>query len=177
MGVRALLLACFCSGAILLGTTATAGPLATPTEYRCGDKAVTVLFWPKGHGVIRSTGWPATPSPHVELYRYAGSSTYKPANAVGFADVKGPTSKVNPRCKRQPVTAHPVFKNLKSSTAQLVATCAFPGGSTVQTQRVGQGWDVKLLDSTKNVVLRAQMKPAKSILQTTSQCSLGKSPS
>ena len=176
MGARALLLGGLCGVAILAGATASAGPLAAPTQYRCGDKAMTILFWPKGHGVIRSTGWPATPSAHLELYRYAGANTYKPANAVGFADVKGPTSKVAARCKRETAVLRPVLKNLKNTTGAVVATCAFPGGSSVQTQRAGSGWDVKLLDSTKKVVLRAQMRPTASILSTSSQCSLGKPP-
>jgi len=176
VGVRALSLFCFCGGAILAGTTLAAAPATAPGQRSCGDKAVTVLFWPKGHGLIRSLGFPASKAPHLELYRYAGAQTYLPANQLGFAEAKGPY-KLAPRCKSQQVTTKLTYTASKTRTDKLIATCSFPSGASVQTQKIGTaGWNVQLLDGTRKVVLKAQIKPKGSTVSATQQCSIGKAP-
>jgi hypothetical protein len=174
MGPRALLVLC---GIATLAVTAAAAAPIKPTQRRCGDRAVTILFWPRGHGKIRSLGFPESKAPHLELYRYAGAQTYLPANAIGFAEANGPY-KLAPRCKSQQVTAKLTYTLSKTRTDKLIATCSFPSGASVQTQKIATaGWDVKLLDGTRKVVLRAQIKPAGSTLSATQQCSIGKAPS
>jgi hypothetical protein len=175
MGHRALLV--LCGIATLAVTTAAAAP-APPTQRRCGDKAVTVLFWPKGHGVIRSLGFPESKAPHLELYRYAGAQTYLQTNAIGFAEARGPYKLLAPRCKSQRVTTNVTYLPSKRLDAKLIATCSFPSGASVQTQKIGTtGWDVRLLDGPSKVVLRAQIKPIGSTLSSSRQCSIGKAPS
>ena len=177
MGARALVLSCFCGGAILAGTALAAGPATAPGQRTCGDRAVTILFWPKGHGVVRSLGFPESKAPHLELYRYAGAQTYLPANSLGFAEANGPY-KVAPRCKSARVTTKLTHAPWKTRTDKLIATCSFPSGARMQTQKIGTaGWDVQLLDGERNVILRAQIKPAGSTISATQQCSIGKVPS
>jgi hypothetical protein len=178
MGARALVLSCVGGVAILVGTALAAGPATAPGQRTCGDRAVTILFWPKGHGVIRALGFPESKKPHLELYRYAGAQTYLPANAIGFAEAGGPYKLLAPRCKAQAVTTKLTYAPWKTRTDKLIATCSFPSGATVQTLKIGTaGWDVKLLDGSRKVVLRAQIKPAASTLSATQQCSIGRAPS
>ncbi len=55
----------------LVGAThsARSAPALRPVQVRCGEGGVTFLFWPKGHGTIRSADLGAHPAPHVELYK------------------------------------------------------------------------------------------------------------
>lgn len=176
MSARGLALVGLCGAAVLAGSTASAGPAATPVQRACGDKAITILFWPKGHNVIRSLGFPASPRPHLELYRYAGAQTYRSTNAIGFVEAGGP-AKLSPRCKSQPATSKLSSAFSKTSTGKVIATCSFPAGMRIQTQKVGTVWEVRMFDPPTKVVLRARIAPTKSTLYTTQQCAIGAAPS
>jgi hypothetical protein len=52
---------------ILVGA-GTAGGTGTPRVV-CPGGATTVLFWPHGHPAIPEIGFPAFPSPHLDVYR------------------------------------------------------------------------------------------------------------
>ena len=76
------------------------------------------------------------------------------------------------------MTAKLTYLPSKTRTDRLIATCSFPSGASVQTQKIGTaGWNVQLLDGTRKVVLRAQVKPTGSTLSLSQQCSIGKAPS
>lgn len=172
MAVRALLPLAVVAA---LAVTAAAAAPVKPTQRRCGDKAVTVLFWPKGHGVVRSLGFPESRAPHLELFRYAGAQTYRPPNQIGFVESKGPV-KLAARCKAVSLTASS-FPGTRPSKAPAVASCSVPSGLNVQTQKIGSvGWDVRMVDPPKKVVLRATITPTGSALYTTQQCRIGKAP-
>ena len=88
---RALLIGVFTLivtlSAVTLGVSATR---SSPRQMSCGQTLVIVLFWPHGHGAIRSVGFSANRTPHIQIYKY-GTRGYPRKNFVAFADAKGHT--------------------------------------------------------------------------------------
>jgi hypothetical protein len=84
IGVFALIVAL---SAVAAGGSATR---SSPRQMSCGQTLVIVLFWPHGHGAIRSVGFTADPRPHVEIYKY-GTKGYPKRNFVAYGNAGGKT--------------------------------------------------------------------------------------
>jgi hypothetical protein len=69
---------------------------AKPVQVSCNQASVVFLFWPRGHGAIRSAHLPAHPRPHVEIYK---SRSYSGSNLLGFLSSNG-TVRFAGRCER-----------------------------------------------------------------------------
>jgi hypothetical protein len=77
---------------VALSAVAAGGsaPRSSPRQMSCGQTLVIVLFWPHGHGAIRSVGFTADRSPHVEIYKY-GTKGYPKRNFVAYGNAGGKT--------------------------------------------------------------------------------------
>ena len=122
--IRALAFAC-------IGTVLTAGAVAAiaapagsqqVTAVDCGSTTYRWLFWPEGHGEIKSQGIAASPNPHLEVYSGKGKKFLDSQN-VGHAD--GTTVSTGDTCTPVELTGSGGRVVLKSTsqTAQLV--CKF----------------------------------------------------
>ena len=174
MGARAAILLTVAASACV-AATAAAAPTAAPIQATCNAKAITVLFWPKGHKVVRSLGFPASPRPHMEIFRYAAARTYTPANQIGLAEANGPAS-FHPKCAKQTPTVGLTKLPARKTSAAAAVSCSFASTGTMQMQKVGTSYDVKLLDG-KKIVLQAKVAPTGSSLSaSTQQCRIGAAP-
>jgi hypothetical protein len=70
---------------------------ATTTRVDCGQKKVTVLFWPHGHHEIPSLAFPQFLVPHLEVYKTA--SAFPDVNELGVVQADGGTA-VSKSCKQ-----------------------------------------------------------------------------
>jgi hypothetical protein len=71
--------------AALLAVTTHSAPALKPLQVKCGQGGLTFLFWPRGHGTIRSADLGAHPAAHVEIYK---SDEYSGSNLLGFVNYK-----------------------------------------------------------------------------------------
>ena len=134
--MRRLLLA-----ALLVGVTASAAvgaPRGVNDRIACEEvKAVDLLFWPHGHGVIPVFGPNSTfPTPHMEIYR-AGVT----ANS-GFLGFVGPTSwNLSPGCRT--VDEEPFVKwgggKKRIATATARIRCRFARTVELKTSQLSTG--------------------------------------
>jgi hypothetical protein len=136
--VRRLLLA-----ALLAGVTASAAlgaPRGANDRIACEDvKAVDLLFWPHGHGVIPVFGPnSAFPTPHMEIYR-AGVT----ANS-GFLGFVGTTSwNLSPGCR----TVELKTSQLSTGGSRLQITVGHTGAAVV---------DASIRDTGSRIIYRTK---------------------
>jgi hypothetical protein len=81
--VLVLTAALFATGT-LIAIAPPAGAQSIP-GFDCGSTTLRWLFWPKGHGEIKSQGFPAFPTPHLEVYAGTGKK-FPDDQQVGYAD-------------------------------------------------------------------------------------------
>ena len=87
MRLRALRLACtatFVAAGALLAVAAPSGAQEV-TAADCGSKTYRWLFWPDGHGALKSVPHPATDVPHVDVYSGKGKK-FLDTQSVAYAD-------------------------------------------------------------------------------------------
>ena len=122
--VRALAFACI--GTVLAASSVVAsaapGGAQQVTAVDCGSTTYRWLFWPEGHGEIKSQGIAASPNPHVEVYSGKGKK-FPESQSVGYAD--GTTVSTGDTCTpaELPGSGGRVVLKSTSQTAQLV--CKF----------------------------------------------------
>jgi hypothetical protein len=87
MRLRVLTLTCtvtLVAVGALLGLAAPSGAQEV-TAADCGSKTYRWLFWPDGHGTLKSVPHPATDVPHVDVYAGKGKKFTETQN-VAYAD-------------------------------------------------------------------------------------------
>jgi hypothetical protein len=164
--VRALAFACV--GALLTaGSVVTvAAPAAAQevTAADCGSKTYRFLFWPDGHGEIKSAALPATPQPHLEVYSGTGKKFLESQNVAsadgttvstgasctpaelpggGSASVKSTTTTTQLVCK---FASNPVFVAVPSSTVDLPSLSALVNGKLMVNAALGTPGSGSTLD-------------------------------
>ena len=153
-------------------TTAAPGVSAS-----CGRTALVVLFWPHGHGALPALGFPSSRTPHVELYRFAGSNTYRAANFVGSLQANG---RPVLRCRgdQPPLRSPSRLRPWGTKARKTAVSCAFVGAPTVQLARLGGLWRVRLLEGGDSLVLEAALSPVggSTVGFTSSRCRGGQTP-
>ena len=135
IGVFALTIAL---SAVAAGGSATQ---VSPRQMSCGQTLVIVLFWPHGHGAIRSVGFRADRTPHLEIYKY-GTKGYPKKNFVAFADSKGHTRFAG-TCFATG-GAHPGTTILQQATVRKARalSCRLPTKAVVRTRQVAGRFQV-----------------------------------
>jgi hypothetical protein len=86
-GLRALTIACtttLVAAGALIGIAAPSGAQEV-TASDCGSKTYRWLFWPEGHGDLKSVPHPATDIPHLDVYSGKGKK-FLDAQNVAYAD-------------------------------------------------------------------------------------------
>jgi hypothetical protein len=168
--IAVLVAACTLSVPTLAGASQESSRL----QGGCGSGALVVLFWPHGHAAIASVGFPRFRKPHVEIYRFDGARTYRPANFVGYVGIDGkPTLK----CKAppSPSSGKPIVPR-RSSSVTAAISCGFQGAATVQIQRLGGPWHARIFD-VKGLVVDVTLAPGGSTVSAaTSRCNSGAVP-
>ena len=143
--------------AAVLVPVAASLPAARAVEGDCGTTTITVLFWPRGHAAIPALDFPSFRTPHIEVYRYVGATTYRNANFVGYADGKGAV-KLTTGCTR--ARDHTTVQQLPATSITRAAaiTCRTRANTLVQVRRIagaGVRTEARLIEAPNRLVLRA----------------------
>jgi hypothetical protein len=88
----------------------------------CGSTTYRFLYWPEGHGALKSVPHPATDVPHLDVYSGKGKKFLDTQN-VAYADGTSVTTNATCVPAALPGSGSATLRNL-SQTKQLV--CKFP---------------------------------------------------
>ena len=137
--------------AVLLAPSASSQPGAR--SVKCGGGPETILFWPRGHGQLKTPGFSAYPTPHVEVYRGgAHRRGYPTSDFRGFLDSFARSS-VARRCKRTPLTtASPGIKNRKRTMRVTRLECTLPAGTSIMEINAAGSADLRIRQGSRLLV-------------------------
>jgi len=134
---------------------------------KCGGR-MSVLVWPKGHGVIPSVSFPAIVNPHVEAYvgwdkRYP-EALYggyvvggKPKGGIPVGDVNLRLNCINYGDPAKATATVPGGVTYRTRTA---LRCTFAGSGVFDLVERGKGSRVLILHNGPKVLLRADASPS-----------------
>ena len=150
-----------CLGVVVLSTSAApAGTLSSGSvdRYKCGAKAMRFYFWPQGHQLVPSLGFPAFATPHIEAYAASGAQH-------GFVDSTGALSFAKTCLKVGNLPSRWASTKRKTITGTMILNCTFPAVAELNAAKTGSGgvMTVTLGHTTKQVVL-ANLKTTGSTL-------------
>src|SRR5262245_5925672 len=126
----------------MLTVPVVAGPAVAQTSptspggvsvVNCNVTTYRFLFWPKGHGKIKSQNFPEYTVPHVELYTGTGKK-FTDAQSLAYVDSAGQNSHA-PTCTTAQLTgaaggAIPADKLVKTTKTAVLA-CSAPSASVL----------------------------------------------
>ena len=156
---------------------APAGAQTTPSVVNCNVTTYRFLFWPTGHGKVKSQNFPEYTIPHVELYTGTGKK-FTDAQALAYVDSAGQNSHA-PTCTTAQITAAacgaiPPDK-LAKTTKTTVLSCTAPSASVLTVPTPAKA--VLSVVITGQSVASATMSGTSSELQyDKSMCKLQKAP-
>ena len=163
--------------ATLAAVDAGARTAAPSVAATCARTPLVVLFWPHGHGALPALGFPGSRTPHVELYRFAATRTYRAANFVGSLQATG---RPVLRCRgdASPLRSPSRLRPWGTTARKRAVSCAFIGAPTVQLARLDGLWRVRLLEGADTLVLEASLSPVggSTVGFTSSRCRGGPTP-
>jgi hypothetical protein len=167
----------------VLSVPVIAGPVgaqtATPgvSVVNCNVTTYRFLFWPKGHGKVKSQNFPEYTVPHVELYTGTGKK-FTDDQSLAYVDSAGQNSHA-PTCTTASLTgaaggAIPADK-LAKTTKTTVLACTAPSASVLTVPTAAKAVLSLVLPGAS--VASATMSGLSSELQyDTSMCKLQKAP-
>lgn len=120
-------------GALAVPVVAVPAAAQTPSVLNCNVTAYRFLFWPEGHGKVKSQNFPEYTVPHVELYTGTGKK-YPDSDSLGYVDSAGQTSHA-PSCAAASITGSvggpiPTDK-VKTVTKATALACTAPAATVV----------------------------------------------
>jgi len=153
--------------------SASSAPAAALPNVSCNQSLLVFLFWPHGHGAIKSVGFSAYKPPHLEVYRHVAG--YPNSAFLGFAGSNKLTSFAK-ACRGKAGKVGGAIQHKKTVTKQLVFTCSVPKDALLVTKPAGGGLKLDAGTSSSHVVSVA-LKPSESAFSyDTKRCSSGPSP-
>ena len=170
---------------LLIGVSALAFALAgaaatrsatPPKEAACGEALVIILFWPHGHGSIRSVGFLADRKPHLEVYKY-GTHGYPRKNLLAYANASG-KGRFGASCQTR-IGSFPSGTISRRLTARKASafSCRLPADSRISIRQVKRTYQVDI-GSPNSRVASAKLRSSGSLLDfSRSACNPGKPPS
>ncbi len=150
-----------------VGLIAPAGAQTTaPSLLNCATTSYRLLFWPTGHGVVKSQKFPEYKTPHVELYGGTGKR-FEQTEYLAYVDATGANQRAA-TCAPGAITgssggAVPAA-NLVKSTKPTVLSCSAPSSSVLLVPNA-QGKALLSVIVTGQSVAAASMAPTGSELQ------------
>jgi hypothetical protein len=156
MRIRLVLPAVALSVGALMASNATGA--TGGKSVKCGGGSETFLFWPKGHGEIKSVNFANYPVRHLEAYKTGAG--FPGSNFRAFIDYKGTVS-TSKSCKSTPSqTVSPSIKNKRTTTATTQLVCKFSKSSRYTLNAAGAG-DFRVIDGSALMVDAHVSLPAK----------------
>jgi hypothetical protein len=171
---RALLLGALVLAAVAVGTStrAASSTPALPT-VSCNQSLLVFLFWPHGHGAIKSVDFSAYKVPHLEVYKNA--ARYPNSAFLGFAGANKLTSFAK-ACKGKAGKVASAIRNKQTATRQLVFTCSVAKDALLVTKPVGHGVTLDAGTPSTHVVSAKITTKGATFSYDAKRCSSGPSP-
>jgi hypothetical protein len=152
---------------------AQSAPAAALPKVLCKRQLLVFLFWPHGHGAIKSVGFSAYKTPHLEVYKYVAG--YPNSAFLGFAGANRLTSFAM-SCRGHRGSVGGAIKHKKTVKKQLVFTCSVPKSSLLVTKPLSGGLKVDVGTSSSHVVSARITKTGASFSYDAKLCRSGPSP-
>jgi hypothetical protein len=153
--------------------SARSAPATAMPNVSCKQSLLVFLFWPKGHGLIRSTGFAPYKTPHMEVYKYVAG--YPNSAFLAFAGANKLTSFAK-SCRGQAGKVGGAIKNKKTITKTLVFTCSVPKSALLITKQIKGGLQVDAGTATKHVVSAKLLLSGSTFAYDTKLCRSGPAP-
>jgi hypothetical protein len=173
---RFLLLGVSLLAAVAVGVSthgAASAPAQALPNVACNQSLLVFLFWPHGHPAIKSVGFAAYKTPHLELYKYVAG--YPNAAFLGFAGANKLTSFAK-ACRGKAGSVGGAIQHKRTVTKQLVFTCAVPKGALITTKPAGGGLKLDAGTASSHVVSAKLTKSGSTFSYDTKRCRSGPSP-
>jgi hypothetical protein len=170
---RALLLGALVLAAVAVGTSTRAASAPALPTVSCNQSVLVFLFWPHGHGAIRSVDFSAYRVPHLEVYKYAAG--YPNSAFLAFAGANKLTSFAR-ACKRKAGKVAGPIRNRQTATRQLVFTCSVAKDALLATKPVGHGLQLDVGTPSTHVVSAKITTKGATFSYDARRCSSGPSP-
>ena len=158
--------------AVAVGAARSAPPSTAPA-VSCNQAQLVFLFWPHGHGAIKSVNFSAYRTPHLEIYMYAPG--YPDSAFLGFAAANKLTSFATV-CRSKGGKLGGAIKHRKTVTKQLVVTCSVPKDALIATKPAGRGLKVDVGQKSSLVVSAKITASGSTFSYDPKRCSSGPSP-
>jgi hypothetical protein len=173
---RTLLIGVSALAVALAAVAATRSATEPKRQADCRQTLLIVLFWPKGHGAIRSVGFHADRKPHVEIYKY-GTHGYPTRNFLVYGAANQST-RFSKTCKatagQEP--SGTIRRRITARKARAFS-CRMPSGGVVQTKPIRNGLEIDL-GAPRTRVVSAKLHPHGSTFDFSRQwCNPGDPPS
>ena len=173
---RFLLLGAAVLAAVAVGVSthaASSAPAAALTNVSCKQSPLVFLFWPHGHGAIKSVGFSAYKTPHLEVYKHVAS--YPNSAFLAFAAANKLTSFAK-ACRGKTGKVGSAIQHKKTVTKQLAFTCSVPKGTLIVTKPVSGGLKLDVGTPGSHVVSAEIAISGSTFSYDTKLCRSGPSP-
>jgi hypothetical protein len=156
--VRPVRLALLLSVAAVVALGAAPPSLAAGgIEAQCNSKNGSYLFWPHGHPAIPKVGFPAFPTPHLELYRGESRTSFPDAAEDAYIDATGAAGAAK-HCRTSGagiINAHVNHSSSTKSTREI--ECNFKNHVSYRISKVNGGARLQTVLSGSAVVVDVKM--------------------
>jgi hypothetical protein len=159
--------------AVAVGVSAHAASSPAPPSVSCKQKVLVFLFWPNGHGAIKSVGFAAYKTPHLEIYKAVPG--YPNSAFLAFVASNKLTS-FGKDCKDKGGKVDKAIKHKKTVTKQLAFSCSVPTGALIATKPVADGLRLDAGTPGEHIVSAAITTSGSTFSYDAKRCSSGPSP-
>jgi hypothetical protein len=128
---------------------AQSAPASALPNVSCQQRLLVFLFWPHGHGAIKSVGFTAYKTPHLEVYKYTAG--YPSSAFLGFAGANKLTSFAR-SCRGKAGSVGGAIKHKQTVRKRLVFTCVVPKTGLLVTKPTTGGLKLDAGTSSVHVV-------------------------
>ena len=173
---RLLLLGVLVLSAVAAGASthsATSAPSAALPNVSCNQKTLVFLFWPNGHGAIKSVGFSAYKTPHLEVYKHV--SGYPNSAFLAFAASNKLTSFAK-ACRGKSGKVGGPIQRSKTATKQRLFSCTMAKGALITTKPIAGGLLVQLGTASQRVISAEITKKGSTLTYDAGLCGSGPSP-
>ena len=152
---------------------AQSAPGSALPNVSCQQRLLVFLFWPHGHGAIKSVGFSAYKTPHLEVYRYTAG--YPNSAFLGFAGANKLTSFAR-SCRGKAGRVGGAIKHKQTVTKRLVFTCIVPKAGLLVSKPLKGGLKLDAGTSSVHVVSARITMSGSAFSYDAKRCRSGPSP-
>jgi hypothetical protein len=143
----------------LVALTAAPSIAAGGIEAQCNSKTGSYLFWPHGHPAIPSVGFPAFPTPHLELYSGQRTKSFPDAAEDAYIDATGAAGAAKHCRKTAAGFINASVNHSRSTKSTHEISCNFKNHVSYRISKTSKGARLQTVLSGSAVVVDVKMAP------------------